>query len=515
MARFPRQSGILLHPTSLPGGHGIGDFGPAARDFLHFLTRGGQTLWQMLPLGATGYGDSPYQTFSAFAGNPLLISLEDLAAEGLLDAAALRGVTFPEGRAAFEAASAFKLPLLDRIAEGVSDTRFEIFCTQNRLWLDDFARFMALKRLYNGIAWTDWDPPYRDRDRDALARLDETEAHTIQAVRVSQWIFFEQFHRLRAQAHALGISIMGDIPIYVAGDSSDVWSARGLWHLDETGRPSLQAGVPPDYFSATGQLWGNPIYRWDRMAREGFRWWIERFRATFELFDIARVDHFRGFQAFWQVPGGETTAINGEWVEGPGVSLFEAVEEALGSLNIVAENLGVITDKVEAIRHRFGYPGMAVLQFAFGTDPQAITFRPHNYSREVVAYTGTHDNDTTAGWWNSTPDTGSTRTAEDIRKERRHALDYLGLESGIEINWSFIRALLSSVASTVIIPAQDLLGLGTEARMNTPSTLGGNWLWRLCPGQLTPLAADRLHNLVKLYDRQPAAAHSAATAPRP
>lgn len=504
MPHFPRQSGILLHPTSLPGGHGIGDLGPQARSFLQFLSEAGQSLWQMLPLGPTGFGDSPYQTFSALAGNPLLLSLDDLAAAGFLDPAALRGVHFPEGRAAFEAAAAFKLPLLDRTAESARDPRFEAFCETNRTWLDDFARFVALKRLYNGIAWFDWEPPHRDRHPAALARLDQSEARSIHAVKFTQWVFFEQFHRLRAEARRRGISFMGDIPIYVAADSSDVWSARHLWHLDDTGRPSLQAGVPPDYFSATGQLWGNPIYRWDRLQESGFAWWIERFRAAFAPFDIVRVDHFRGFEAYWQVPGGETTAERGEWVAGPGAALFDAIESALGSLNIVAENLGVITPEVEAIRQRFGYPGMAVLQFAFGKDPQAASFLPHNFPSGIVAYTGTHDNDTTAGWWHSTADAGSTRTADEIRAERRHALDYLAIESGLDIHWHFIRSLSASVAATVVFPAQDLLGLGTESRMNLPSTIGGNWLWRLLPGQLTPAIAARLHHLANLYGRLPA-----------
>lgn len=503
MQRFPRQSGILLHPTSLPCGHGVGDFGPSARAFLDFLHRAGQTLWQMLPLGPTGYGDSPYQTFSAFAGNPLLISLEDLAADGMLDANALRGVAFPEGRASYEAAAAYKLPILARAAEGVHTAEFESFCDANRTWLDDYARFMALKRLYNGLPWYEWDEPHRDRHPGALARLEASEARIIHAARFIQWVFFRQFGRLRSEARSKGVRLMGDIAIYVAGDSSDVWSARNLWLLDPGGRPALQAGVPPDYFSTTGQLWGNPIYNWELMAETGYRWWIDRFRATFDLFDMARVDHFRGFQAYWQMPGGETTAVNGEWVEGPGIALFEALEAALGKLSIVAENLGVITADVEAIRHRFGYPGMAVLQFAFGNDPQAVTFRPHNYPREIVAYSGTHDNDTTAGWWHSTPGTGSTRSSEEIRSERRHCLEYFGVADGVEINWTFIRALLASVASTVVIPAQDLVGLGSDARMNIPSTSEGNWLWRLFPGQLTPAIADRLRKLSGLYDRLP------------
>jgi 4-alpha-glucanotransferase len=296
---------------------------------------------------------------------------------------------------------------------------------------------------------------------------------------------------------------MGDIPIYAAGDSSDVWTLRRFWHLNEDGTPALQSGVPPDYFSSTGQLWGNPIYRWDELEGDQYRWWVERIRATFTMFDVVRVDHFRGFQAFWQVPGGDTTAVNGTWMPGPGAKLFETIERELGQLSIVAENLGVITPEVEAIRNRFGYPGMAILQFAFGSDPQAPDFKPHNYPRGVVAYTGTHDNDTTMGWWTSTGEGDSTRTPEMIAEERDHTLRYLGLECGGKIHWSFIRALLASVANTVIFPVQDLLGLGGEARMNMPSTLGRNWLWRMEPEALTPAIAARLAEIGDLYDRLP------------
>jgi 4-alpha-glucanotransferase len=508
---FPRQSGLLLHPTSLPGGHGVGDFGAEAHKFIQFLADAGQTLWQMLPLGPTGYGDSPYQCFSAFAGNPLLISLDKLVEEGWLEPAALRGVTFIVGRASYEAAQAFKLPLLEKAARRFEQTagpaqrsEFERFVKDHALWLEDFALFMAAKRLYNMAPFYEWDEPLRDRRPDALQRLRAEHAESIHAAKWEQWVFFRQWRSIREACHQRGIRLMGDIPIYAAGDSSDVWCARELWHLDFAGKPALVSGVPPDYFSATGQLWGNPIYRWDVMQAQGYRWWIERFRATFELFDLVRVDHFRGFQAFWQVPGAETTARNGTWQPGPGAALFEAVEKELGALPVVAENLGVITPEVEAIRRRFGFPGMAILQFAFGTDPQAPDFKPHNYPREVVAYTGTHDNDTTMGWWNSSGAGDSTRSADDIRNERAHTLAYLGLEEGSELNWAFIRALMASVANTVVFPAQDLLGLGTPARMNMPSTLGGNWLWRLHPGSLTGEIADRLRKLAELYDRTPA-----------
>jgi len=508
--RLPRQSGILLHPTSLAGGHGVGDFGPAAFEFIEFLADAKQALWQMLPLGPTGYGDSPYQCFSAFAGNPLLISLDRLAADGWLDPACLKGVHFLEGRASYEAAQAFKLPLLARAAArfeaeagAARHAEFDAFCANHAAWLDDFALFMAAKRLYNLAPWYEWDPPHRDRERHAMERLRVSERDEIHAVKFAQWVFHRQWQAIREVCHARGIRVMGDLPIYAAGDSADVWCARRLWHLDASGKPTLIAGVPPDYFSATGQLWGNPIYRWDVMQREGFRWWIERFRSTFELFDVVRVDHFRGFQAYWQVPGDETTAVRGEWEPGPGALLFEVLERELGKLAIVAENLGVITPEVEEIRRKFGYPGMAILQFAFGDDPQAPDFQPHNYPRELVAYTGTHDNDTTMGWWSSTGAGNSTRTEDAVARERRHALEYLGLENDDEMNWRLIRALMASVANTVVFPAQDLLGLGTEARMNMPSTLGGNWLWRLTPGQLSSGIAARLAGLAGLYGRHP------------
>ncbi len=509
--RFPRQSGILLHPTSLPGGHGVGDFGPEAFRFIEFLADSKQTLWQMLPLGPTGYGDSPYQTFSAFAGNPLLISLEKLVDAGLLAASELAGARFLEGRAQYESAIAFKVPRLDRAAlaffqdaSAAQRSAFEHFCRRESAWLDDFALFMAAKRLNELRAWTTWEPGLRDRQPAALNALRRSHASEIETEKLKQYIFFDQFGAVRDQCRRHGIQLMGDIPIYAAGDSSDVWTQRRFWHLNEDGSPALQSGVPPDYFSASGQLWGNPIYRWDELERDGYRWWVERIRATFAMFDVVRVDHFRGFQAFWEVPGGDTTAVRGSWMPGPGARLFETIERELGQLSIVAENLGVITPEVEAIRNRFGYPGMAILQFAFGRDPQAPDFKPHNYPRGVVAYTGTHDNDTTVGWWTSSGAGDSTRTSEMIAEERDRTLRYLGLASGADIHWSFIRALLASVANTVIFPVQDLLGLGGEARMNMPSTLGRNWLWRMEPDVLTPAIAARLAGMVELYERLPA-----------
>ncbi|MBI4890846.1 MAG: 4-alpha-glucanotransferase [Acidobacteria bacterium] len=505
---LPRKSGILLHPTSLAGGHGVGDLGPEASRFVEFLSAAKQGLWQVLPLGPTGFGDSPYQCFSAFAGNPMLISLERLAEEGWVDQEWLSRGAFPDGFARYEAVQSFKVPLIREAAarfEATSSTSermpFEQFCEKNKLWLDDFALFMAAKRLHGMLPWSEWDPALRDRKPEALARLRGQEAHAIFAVKFAQWTFFRQWARLRAECKARGVLIMGDMPIYAAWDSSDVWVGREYWELDPQGRVKLQAGVPPDYFSQTGQLWGHPVYRWDAMERSGFQWWIERFKASSELFDLVRLDHFRGFQAYWAVPGGHDTAQFGEWREGPGLRLFQRLEDVLGPLPVVAENLGVITPEVDAIRRKFGYPGMAVLQFAFSKDPQAKDFRPHNYLPGSVAYTGTHDNDTTLGWWHSDGMSDSTRSPEDLELERSLALTYLGLDGGEGIHWHFIRTVMASVARLAVVPAQDLLGLGTEARMNLPSKLGGNWVWRLKRGQLTPELAARMARMVELYDR--------------
>jgi 4-alpha-glucanotransferase len=506
--RFPRSSGIILHPTSLPGRYGIGELGPEAYRFLDFLGEARQKIWQVLPLGPTGYGDSPYQSFSAFAGHPLLIDLEDLAERGLLLRAELDAAPeFPEDAADFDGVLEFKQPLLRKAADEFAEhgsraerDDFDDFCRRHTAWLDDFALFMALKGAYGGVAWTRWPRPLAVRDPATLAESREALAPEIHAQRFAQWVFFRQWIGLRDACRERGIRILGDIPIYVAHDSADVWANPELFLLDDDGNPTAVAGVPPDYFTADGQLWGNPIYRWDVIRRGGYGWWIDRLRATLGMVDMIRLDHFRGFEAYWEVPAGERTAKNGRWVKGPGAEFFAAVEAVLGNLPLVAENLGVITPEVEEIRNRYGYPGMAVLQFAFGTDPQGPDFRPHNYPRERVAYTGTHDNDTTVGWWTSTGEGDSTRTAEDIRKERAFAHSYLGTD-GSEINWAFIRAVLASVADVALYPLQDVLGLGTEARMNLPGRPEGNWRWRFRRDMLKPEWALRLKELVTDFDR--------------
>ena len=506
----PRRSGILLHPTSLPGRFGIGELGPEAHRFADFLADAGQGLWQVLPLGPTGYGDSPYQCFSAFAGNPLLISLEALVEEGWLEAADLEEVpAFPQDTVDYDAVGAFKLPLLDRAfrrfeaeAEPADRAAFEAFRAANASWLDDYALYMAVKQAHDGAEWKQWDQGIARRRPDAVARWRKEQAEAVRARAFGQHVFFSQWQRLKDHCRERDVAIMGDIPIFVARDSSDVWAHPELFQLEADGTPSFVAGVPPDYFSATGQLWGNPLYRWDEMARTGYAWWIERFRAALRLVDLVRLDHFRGFEAYWEIPAGEETAVEGRWVKGPGAALFEALREALGDLPIVAENLGVITPEVENLRERFGFPGMAILQFAFGRDPEGAQFQPHNYPRNRVVYTGTHDNDTTVGWWTSSGQADSTRTDDEVKDEHERALAYLDAE-GREIHWAFIRAALASVADTAIVPLQDVLGLGSEARMNLPGRASGNWRWRFAEGSLTDEVRDRLKRLAELYGRVP------------
>lgn len=507
--RFARSGGILLHITSLPGRFGIGDFGPTAFEFADFLADAGQKIWQVLPLNPTGYGDSPYQCFSAFAGNPLSLSLESLRDQGLLSASDLGSVpAFPEDSVDYGSVITYKMAALRRaaqafFAEASSPDRaaFGRFCENSKSWLDGFALFMALKDEHQGTMWTLWDSATRRREPQALSAWTNKLSSELLVIRYWQFEFFRQWEKLKVYCRERGIRFMGDIPIYVAHDSADVWSHPELFFLNEDGSPTVVSGVPPDYFSATGQLWGNPIYRWELLAANGYQWWIERFRAMLALFDMVRLDHFRGFESYWEVPGGETTAIHGRWSKGPGESLLSALQGAFEDLPIVAENLGVITPPVEKLRRQFGLPGMAVLQFAFGNDPQGPSFRPHNYSHDLVAYTGGHDNDTTVGWWNSSGALDSTRTANDVRKERAFARAYLNLRDDQEIHWSMIRAVEASVAEIAIIPLQDVLGLGAEARMNMPSTLGGNWKWRFRPGALTKELSVRLKLLATLYDR--------------
>jgi 4-alpha-glucanotransferase len=489
-----RASGILLHPTSLPG-PGCGDLGEAAYAWIDALARAGQRWWQILPLGPTGYGDSPYQSFSAFAGNPMLVSPEQLAAEGLLRVDDYRSTAFPADRVDYGNVLPFRNGLLDRAWEQFERTGgsslkgdFERFCQDQASWLNDYALFMALKEAQGGVSWQEWPEAIRLRRPEALN--DARRELGPQAVRhqFRQFLFFRQWTRLRAFAHGKRVKIIGDVPIFVAGDSADVWAHPQLFLMDSQRRQTVMAGVPPDYFSTTGQLWGNPIYDWEAARREGYAWWVARMKATFALADVVRIDHFRGFAAAWHVPGGSLTAQKGAWVPGPGMDLFAKLRSALGTLPLIAEDLGVITPDVEKLRDSLGLPGMRVLQFAFGGDAENA-YLPHNYSRASVAYTGTHDNDTTRGWL-------STRAEKEVDHVRR----YLGRD-GSDVAWDFIRLSWSSIADLAVAPLQDVLDLGSEARMNTPGKPDGNWTWRIPEGALREDVLARLAEMTVIYGR--------------
>jgi len=493
--KFPRTGGILLHPTSLPGPHGIGDVGENAHRWAETLARAGQCLWQVLPLGPTGYGDSPYQSFSAFAGNPLLVSLDHLAQKGWLTPDDLHPPEpFPETRVDYGAVIPFKRDRLHRAyrrfsqnasSEDVAD--FRAFREAESHWLEDFTLFMALKEHFRA-PWNEWPKDIRLREPQALATYRERLADAVEEHAFIQWQFFRQWEALRAHVNALGIRLIGDMPIFVAYDSADVWAHPELFHLDEEGRPTVVAGVPPDYFSPTGQLWGNPLYRWDVMARQGYRWWIDRFRAVLKLVDWVRLDHFRGFEAYWEIPAGMPTAEVGRWVKGPGDDFFRALQEALGDLPILAEDLGFITPEVEALRERWGFPGMKVLQFAF-SDPQN-PYLPHNYtSPNWVVYTGTHDNDTTAGWYAS---------LDEGTRAFVHA--YLGYPDS-DVVGRLIRLAWQSVAHIAIVPLQDVFRLGSEARMNFPGRPWGNWAWRFRWEQWSESHETEMAELSRVYGR--------------
>lgn len=495
---FSRSSGILLHPTSFPGRYGIGDLGEAAFRWIDFLKSADQKLWQILPLGPTGYGDSPYQCFSAFAGNPFLISPDKLFADGLLSKSELEPLpAFPPGVVDFGPVINYKLRLLDkaysnyRAGAGSPALRaeFQAFQHAQAAWLEDFALFMALKESHGGAVWNTWEPDLVSRKPTALAAARADLAAAVESQRLRQFLFFRQWQAVKEYANAAQISIIGDIPIFVAYDSADVWQRPELFYLDEQGTPTVVAGVPPDYFSRTGQLWGNPLYRWEVLEPSGYAWWIERVRATLAVVDVIRVDHFRGFEAYWEIPFGMPTAEVGQWVKGPGAGFFEALRSALGDLPIIAEDLGVVTPAMEALRDGFALPGMKVLQFAFSTDNQD-PFLPHNFIPNCVVYTGTHDNDTTRGWYEHS----------STEAERDFARRYLGPDAK-DFAWDLIRMAFASVANTAVAPLQDVLNLGTGARMNLPGRPSGNWGWRFLPGQLTPGLRDRLKDLTWLYFR--------------
>ncbi len=499
-----RKSGILLHPTSLPGRFGIGSMSPAAYDWVDFLARTKQTLWQVLPLGPTGYGDSPYQSFSTFAGNPYLISLEELVKLGLLDQSILDSAPeFTSTKVDYGGIYNWKLPILRQASaqlagKGAEESHpellsdFKQFCRENEEWLDDFALFMALKDAHDGAPWHQWEMPLRSRETEAIDAAKKKFADEIHGHKVNQWLFFTQWLRLKEYANEKGIQIIGDIPIFVAMDSADTWTNPSQFYLDDEYKPTVVAGVPPDYFSKTGQLWGNPLYRWKRMKENGYVWWLRRIRASLTRYDIVRVDHFRGFAGYWEVPAGEKTAIEGRWVRGPGDDFFEVVLEELGELPIIAEDLGEITKDVIALRDKFNLPGMKVLQFAFASDA-SDKFLPHNYNKtNFVVYSGTHDNDTSRGWYE--------HSATD--KERDLFRRYTRTD-GSDAAWTLIDTAFRSVADMAIVPLQDILNLGTETRMNLPGRADGNWTWRFQPQQLTGHVEWRLLETTTIYGRDP------------
>lgn len=494
---FPRAAGILLHPTSLPSHGGVGDFGPAAYRFIDFLAAAKQGLWQVLPLGPLGYGNSPYSATSAFAGNPILISLERLAEQGWIDRALVARLDASSGPVDYDRVFHQKMPLLFEAGRGFlrsasSDAlrRFESFCSENSWWLDDFVLFDALRARYKLACWNQWPHDLAHRVPAALATAREELADDLRVRSVLQFAFYEQWGELCRYCRERKIRIVGDVAIFVNHDSADVWAHRELFRLNGNLDPEVVAGVPPDFFSKTGQRWGNPLYRWDVMRDRGYQWWIRRLRWATHNCDYIRLDHFRGFDQFWEIPAGDPTAVNGRWVDGPRDDLFLKVREALGGLPFFAEDLGHITPDVHALRDRLQIPGMAVLQFGFG-DEGAHMYLPHRAAGKVM-YTGTHDNDTVVGWWHS----GAAN------HERRNAEAYVGIAND-GIHWCFIRAAICSPANLSIVPLQDVLGLGSEARMNIPSQNGGNWRWRFEGNQLQAESAAKLSQLVELSDRVP------------
>jgi 4-alpha-glucanotransferase len=502
---FQRSSGVLLHVSSLPSYGGIGDLGPAAYDFIDFLAAGKQHIWQVLPLSPTGYGNSPYAGSSAFAGNPYFISLEFLSDWGWIDGPRVAGLAGRGGAVNFNEVEERKLALLYEAAgnflgRGASDVRlakqwkqFGVFCRKEANWLNDYAMYAVLRTHYKTGAWAQWPEEVRRRETEALAEIARQNARALAQEQVLQFAFALQWDNVRAAAARHKIRILGDIAIFVNMDSADVWTHPELFELDEDLAPIRVAGVPPDYFSATGQRWGNPLYRWDVLAKTGFDWWVQRIARARQVYDIIRLDHFRGFQAYWAIPAEEETAINGEWIEAPGWELFEALEKALGPLPLVAEDLGLITKEVEELRLKLGFPGMRVMQFGF-SDKGAHIHLPHQYTTGTVAYTGTHDNDTTLGWW---------MQASSVEKQAVEA--YLGrapLSGKIASPvWPMIRAVESSVAKLAVVPVQDLFELGSNARMNTPSVPEGNWSWRAPEGGWNGELAARLAAAAEVTDR--------------
>ena len=492
-----RQSGVLMHISSLPGKYGIGSFGQSAYDFVDFLVRTKQRYWQILPLGTTSYGDSPYQSFSAFAGNTYFIDFDILIEEGLLDEADVKGADFGDDPRKVDYAKIFdaRRPIMEKAvarflkADDLSD--YESFVEQNAAWLEVFAEYMAIKEHFDNLAWTEWpDKAIRRREAASLASYREKLADKLTYHRVTQYLFFKQWLRLKAYANEHHIEIVGDMPIYVAADSADVWAQPHFFKTDAVGKPTCVAGCPPDEFSETGQLWGNPIYDWEAMDKDGYAWWIERLRESFKIYDIVRIDHFRGFESYWEVPAGSETSASGKWVKGPDYKLFAAVKEALGDLNIIAEDLGFMTDEVIELRERTGFPGMKILQFAFNPDDESID-SPHLAPNNSVMYTGTHDNNTVLGWYKDEIDDAT----------RQYMAQYTNRKEYETVPHAMLRTIFASVSFMAIATMQDLLELDSAARMNYPSTIGGNWTWRMTAEELNPIVEGELYSLTKTYRR--------------
>ncbi|WP_247908891.1 4-alpha-glucanotransferase [Streptococcus sanguinis] len=492
-----RQSGVLMHISSLPGKYGIGSFGQSAYDFVDFLVRTKQRYWQILPLGTTSYGDSPYQSFSAFAGNTYFIDFDILIEEGLLNESDVKGADFGDDPRKVDYAKIFdaRRPIMEKAvarflkADDLSD--YESFVEQNAAWLEVFAEYMAIKEHFDNLAWTEWpDEAIRRREAASLASYREKLADKLTYHRVTQYLFFKQWLRLKAYANEHHIEIVGDMPIYVAADSADVWAQPHFFKTDAVGKPTCVAGCPPDEFSETGQLWGNPIYDWEAMDKDGYAWWIERLRESFKIYDIVRIDHFRGFESYWEVPAGSETSASGKWVKGPDYKLFAAVKEALGDLNIIAEDLGFMTDEVIELRERTGFPGMKILQFAFNPDDESID-SPHLAPNNSVMYTGTHDNNTVLGWYKDEIDDAT----------RQYMAQYTNRKEYETVPHAMLRTIFSSVSFMAVATMQDLLELDSAARMNYPSTIGGNWTWRMTAEELNPIVEGELYSLTKTYRR--------------
>ncbi|MGC8965124.1 MAG: 4-alpha-glucanotransferase [Brevinematia bacterium] len=493
---FERSSGILLHITSLPGKYGIGSLGAEAYEFVKFLVKSGQRLWQILPLGPTGYGDSPYQCFSAFAGNPLLIDVDRLIMRKFISKDDIPKESFDESYVDYGKVINFKYGIFTKAYEKFKKDNsywkdsFKLFCKNNSWWLDDFSLFMALKTHFGGKSWLEWDSDIKFRKPQALEYYTNLLKDTIEFHKFLQFVFFDDWFELKSFANRNGVEIIGDIPIFVAMDSADTWSNVYIFMFDETLNPVKVAGVPPDYFSPTGQLWGNPLYDWNKLRETNYSWWIKRIEISLKMYDYVRIDHFRGFAGYWAIPYGSETAVNGAWEKAYGNDLFSTLQSKLGKgLPIIAEDLGVITPDVVELRDKFGFPGMKVLQFAFN-NWQDNEYLPHNYDRNCVVYTGTHDNDTTIGWFNSLKN-----------EDKKYVLKYANIKDERNVNWGLIRLAISSSAVFSILPMQDILGLGSEARMNRPGVAYGNWSWRVKKQQVTKNISEKLYDLSKLYSR--------------